>query len=96
VIGSVLEHLATVPGWAVVTVVGLLVFLEDAVFVGFVLPGETASYQALDHVMGHAVAVTLAGLLMLTLVRAWRHRARGGEPALTRREGPVREAPRST
>ncbi len=40
---SLLERLLTVPAAVVYTVVGLLVFAEDALFVGFVLPGETAA-----------------------------------------------------
>jgi membrane-associated protein len=40
---GVLHSILTVPGWAVLLVVGLVVFAEDALFVGFVLPGETAA-----------------------------------------------------
>jgi membrane-associated protein len=40
---GLVEHLLAVPGWAVLLVVGALVFAEDALFVGFVLPGETAA-----------------------------------------------------
>ncbi len=40
---SLLERLLTVPAAVVYTMVGLLVFAEDALFVGFVLPGETAA-----------------------------------------------------
>lgn len=40
---GLLERLLTVPAAVVYTVVGLLVFAEDALFVGFVLPGETAA-----------------------------------------------------
>src|SRR3954451_23269165 len=40
---SLLERLLAVPTWTVLLVVGLLVFAEDALFVGFVLPGETAA-----------------------------------------------------
>jgi membrane protein DedA with SNARE-associated domain len=42
-VSGVLAHVLTVPGWAVLLVVGLLVFAEDALFIGFVLPGETAA-----------------------------------------------------
>jgi membrane protein DedA with SNARE-associated domain len=38
-----IHAILTVPGWAVLLVVGLVVFAEDALFVGFVLPGETAA-----------------------------------------------------
>src|SRR3954464_8130443 len=40
---SLLERLLAVPTWTVLLVVGLVVFAEDALFVGFVLPGETAA-----------------------------------------------------
>lgn len=38
---TVIEHLLGSPAWLVYVVVGLVVFAEDALFVGFVLPGET-------------------------------------------------------
>ena len=40
---TLLAHLLNVPGWAVILIVGLIVFVEDALFVGFVVPGETAA-----------------------------------------------------
>ncbi len=40
---GILEHVLGAPAWVVLTVVGLVVFAEDALFVGFVLPGETAA-----------------------------------------------------
>lgn len=63
-IGSLLQQLRHVPGWVVIGVVGLLVFLEDAVLVGFVLPGETAAILAgatakLGHVSLTLVLVTV-------------------------------------
>lgn len=41
-LSSLLEPLLSVPGWLVLVLAGLLAFAEAAVFVGFVLPGETA------------------------------------------------------
>jgi membrane protein DedA with SNARE-associated domain len=38
-----LNHLLNLHGYVVYLVVGLLVFVEDALFVGFVIPGETAA-----------------------------------------------------
>jgi membrane-associated protein len=38
---GLVDRLLGVPGWVVLLVVGLAVFAEDALFVGFVLPGET-------------------------------------------------------
>jgi membrane-associated protein len=40
---NLLDPLLSAPTWAVLLVVGLVVFAEDALFVGFVLPGETAA-----------------------------------------------------
>lgn len=40
---SFLDPLLSAPPWAVLSVVALVVFSEDALFVGFVLPGETAA-----------------------------------------------------
>jgi membrane protein DedA with SNARE-associated domain len=40
-VNAVIEHLLGAPAWVVYVVVGLVVFAEDALFVGFVLPGET-------------------------------------------------------
>ncbi len=40
---SIVDHLLNAPAWAVYTIVGLVVFAEDALFVGFVLPGETVA-----------------------------------------------------
>ena len=39
----VLEQVLGQPAWVVYLVVGLVVFAEDALFVGFVVPGETAA-----------------------------------------------------
>jgi membrane-associated protein len=40
---GLVDRLLGVPGWAVLLVVGTVVFAEDALFVGFVLPGETVA-----------------------------------------------------
>jgi membrane protein DedA with SNARE-associated domain len=39
-----LDGLLTAPGWVVLSLVGVTVFAEDALFVGFVIPGETAAF----------------------------------------------------
>jgi membrane protein DedA with SNARE-associated domain len=65
--GSLIEHVLTVPGVLVYVLVGLLVFVEDALFVGFVIPGETAAVLGgVDASRGH---VTL-WLVVLTVVAA--------------------------
>lgn len=40
---SILDQLLGAPAWSVLLIVGLVVFAEDALFVGFVIPGETAA-----------------------------------------------------
>ncbi|WP_347353249.1 DedA family protein [Intrasporangium sp.] len=40
---SLVQDILGQPAWLVYVVVGLVVFLEDAIFVGFVLPGETVA-----------------------------------------------------
>ncbi|MEU8221244.1 DedA family protein [Kribbella sp. NPDC048915] len=54
-------------GVAVYGVVGLLVFAEDALFVGFVLPGETAAVLGgVAAAVGHAVV----GLVLVVVIGA--------------------------
>jgi membrane-associated protein len=43
---SLLQRLLDVPTWTLLSLVALVVFAEDALFVGFVLPGETAALIA--------------------------------------------------
>jgi membrane protein DedA with SNARE-associated domain len=62
---AVVSHILTVPGWAVLAVVGTLVFAEDALFVGFVLPGETAAILGgVAAKLGH---VPLWGVLLVVI-----------------------------
>ena len=65
---SVVDHLLAVRGVLVYVLVGLLVFAEDAIFVGFVIPGETAA------VIGGVVAsrghVSLAGIILVVVLAA--------------------------
>jgi membrane protein DedA with SNARE-associated domain len=65
---SIVDKLLSVPGWVVLTVVGLLVFAEDALFVGFVLPGETAA--VLGGVAAKLGHVPLPGILAVVVVAA--------------------------
>ncbi len=52
--GSLVERILAVNGAVVYALVGLLVFAEDALFVGFVLPGETAAVLGgVDASRGH-------------------------------------------
>ena len=61
---GLVHQLLGVPGWVVLLVVGGLVLAEDAVFVGFVVPGETAAIiggasAKLGHVSLTAVMATV-------------------------------------
>lgn len=40
---AIVDHILSAPTWLVYLLVGAIVFSEDAFFVGFVLPGETAA-----------------------------------------------------
>jgi membrane-associated protein len=69
-VGGLLQRLLDVPTWTLLTLVGLIVFAEDALFVGFVLPGETAALLGgVAAKLGHAplpavlVVVILAAII---------------------------------
>jgi membrane protein DedA with SNARE-associated domain len=40
---AIVDHILSAPTWSVLGLVALIVFVEDALFVGFVVPGETAA-----------------------------------------------------
>ena len=54
--------------WVVFVVVGLVVFAEDAIFVGFILPGETAAI--LGGVAAHRGHVPLWGVIVVVILAA--------------------------
>ncbi len=63
---GLVDQLLSVPGWVVLLVTAAVVFAEDALFVGFVLPGETAAVPAgvaagLGHVPLVAVLAVVVG-----------------------------------
>ena len=58
----------SLPAWLVLVTVGGLVFAEDAVFVGFVLPGETAA--VLGGVAADLGRVNLAAVLVTVVLAA--------------------------
>jgi membrane-associated protein len=65
---SLIDGILGLPGWLVLLVAGLTVFSEDALFVGFVIPGETVALLA-----GAAAKlgnVSLAGVLVVVVVTA--------------------------
>ena len=66
--GSLIAHILAVPGALVYVLVGLIVFAEDALFVGFVIPGETAAVLGgVDASRGH---VSLWLMIALVVVAA--------------------------
>ncbi|WP_245627311.1 DedA family protein [Kribbia dieselivorans] len=56
------------PAWMVLLVVGLIVFAEDALFVGFVIPGETAAI--LGGVAAHLGHVPLPAVIVVVILAA--------------------------
>ncbi len=62
------DSLLTTPSWVVLLVVGLVVFAEDAIFVGFVLPGETVA--VLGGVAARLGNVPLWAVLTVVVVAA--------------------------
>jgi membrane protein DedA with SNARE-associated domain len=68
VLSGLVDKLLHVPGWVVLSVVGLIVFAEDALFVGFVLPGETVA--VLGGVAARLGNVPLTGVLIVVVVAA--------------------------
>src|SRR5690348_13040755 len=66
--GSLVERILSLPGWLVLLVTGALVLAEDALLVGFVVPGETVALLAGAAArLGH---VSLTGVLVTVVVAA--------------------------
>ena len=65
---SFLDPILGAPAWTVLLVVGLVVFVEDAFFVGFVVPGETAAI--LGGVAASRSHVSLTGVLLVVVAAA--------------------------
>jgi membrane protein DedA with SNARE-associated domain len=65
---GLVDRILGLPGWLVLVIAGLVVFAEDALFVGFVLPGETVAFLAgAAAKVGHA---DLAGVVVVVIVAA--------------------------
>jgi hypothetical protein len=65
---GLVDRILGLPGWLVLVVAGLVVFAEDALFVGFVLPGETAPFLAgAAAKIGHA---SLPAVIIVVIVAA--------------------------
>ena len=63
---GLVDHLLNVRGLLVFVLIGLIVFAEDALFVGFVIPGETAAVlggviASRGHVSYPLIALTVVG-----------------------------------
>jgi membrane protein DedA with SNARE-associated domain len=57
------------PAWSVYLIVGLLVFAEDALFVGFVLPGETAAVLGgVAASRGHVELPVMIGVVVIAAI----------------------------
>jgi membrane protein DedA with SNARE-associated domain len=65
-----LDGILSAPTWAILLVVGAVVFAEDALFVGFVIPGETAAILGgVAASQGHApLAAVLAVVIAAAIV----------------------------
>jgi membrane protein DedA with SNARE-associated domain len=63
-----LDGILGAPTWVVLLIVGAVVFAEDALFVGFVIPGETAAI--LGGVAASRGPVPLAAVLAVVIVAA--------------------------
>ncbi|HEY5182305.1 MAG TPA: hypothetical protein VIJ07_21450 [Dermatophilaceae bacterium] len=63
-----INQILNAPTWAVLTLTALLVFVEDALLVGFVIPGETAAILGgVAASLGHA---PLAAVIAVVIVAA--------------------------
>lgn len=65
---GLVDRILGLPGWLVLVVAGLVVLTEDALFVGFVVPGETVALLA-----GAAAKIgdaSLTGVLVVVIVAA--------------------------
>jgi membrane protein DedA with SNARE-associated domain len=67
-VSGLIHRILELPGGLVLVITGLVVFAEDALFVGFVIPGETVALLAgAAAKLGH---VSLAGVLIVVIVAA--------------------------
>ncbi len=67
-ISRLLQPLLSLQGWEAYALVGLLVFAEDSVMLGFVFPGETAAI--LGGVLASKGGVTLPGIIAVVVLCA--------------------------
>lgn len=67
-VGWINDHILILSGWAAIAVVFLLPALESSIFLGFVLPGETA--VVIGGVLAYQHKVSLAGVLIAAVAGA--------------------------
>jgi membrane-associated protein len=68
-LGSALTSILSAPAWLVCVLAGGVVFAEDALFVGFVLPGETAAIlSGVAASLGHAPLALVMGVVIVAAV----------------------------
>lgn len=65
---GILDQILGAPPWLVLGIVGFIVFVEDALFVGFIIPGETAAI--LGGVAANRGHVPLAAVIVVVIVAA--------------------------
>jgi membrane protein DedA with SNARE-associated domain len=66
---NVVDHILTAPAWLVGLLVALLVFSEDALFIGFVIPGETAAILGgVDASQGHIHPALIAVIVVVAAI----------------------------
>jgi membrane-associated protein len=68
VLSRLLQPLLSLSGWEAYALVGLLVFAEDSVMLGFIFPGETAAI--LGGVLASKGGVSLAGMVTTVVLCA--------------------------
>jgi membrane-associated protein len=67
-VSGLVDRILGLPGGLVLLIAGLVVFAEDALFVGFVIPGETVALLAGAAArLGHA---SLVGVLVVVIIAA--------------------------
>jgi membrane-associated protein len=67
-VSGLVHRILGLPGWLVLVVAGLVVLSEDALFVGFVLPGETAAI--LGGVAASRSHVSVAAVIVVVVAAA--------------------------
>jgi membrane-associated protein len=67
---AIIDHILSAPTWTVLGLVALVVFVEDALFVGFVVPGETAALLGgVAASLGHApLAAVIAAVIAAAIL----------------------------